>query len=109
MDAKSLKIKRIKAFLEISARDMKSAKILASECLEHAAFLVKQSAEKLLRAVLEHEQIVSSRTHSLRELASLLPVDHAWREPFFALDRVSLGNTLSIPDFDRQHHVHQCR
>jgi hypothetical protein len=48
---------------------------------------------KLLRAVLEHEQIVASPTHSLRQLAQLLPKDHRWRDAFDELDRISSAAT----------------
>ncbi len=59
MDAASLKRKRISAFLEIAQRDLRVAKHLLPDNPETAAFSVQQSAEKLLRAVLEHEVIVS--------------------------------------------------
>jgi hypothetical protein len=43
--------------------------------------------------VLEHEGIVSSKTHFLRELANLLPAGHDWREPFLDIDDISSGAT----------------
>jgi HEPN domain-containing protein len=93
MDANSLKRKRISAFLEIAQRDLRVAKALLPDSPEAAAFNIQQSAEKQLRAVLEHEVIVLGKTHSLRELANLLPPGHRWREPFLDIDHVSSGAT----------------
>jgi HEPN domain-containing protein len=93
MDAKSLKQKRTAAFLELVQRDISAARKLLPDMPGHAAFQVQQAAEKLLRAVLEHEQTIASPTHSLRQLAQLLPKDHRWRDAFDELDRISSAAT----------------
>ena len=93
MDANSLKQKRIAAFLALAQRDLANAKLVMMPSPEAAAFHVQQSAEKLLRAVLEHEIIVSGKTHSLRELAHHLPPEHHWRKPFLDIDHISPGST----------------
>jgi HEPN domain-containing protein len=67
--------------------------LLRKESPDDSPFFVQQCAEKLLRAVLEQEGVTAGKTHSLDELASLLPPEHRWRAPFLAFDRISSAAT----------------
>jgi HEPN domain-containing protein len=93
MDAHSLKRKRIDAFLTLSLKDVTVARKLLPDFAEHAAFNMQQAVEKMIRAVLEHEQIVAGNSHNIRQLAELLPNDHLWREKFDAMDHLSSSAT----------------
>jgi HEPN domain-containing protein len=93
MDANSLKRKRIEAFLEIALRDLKNARLLRQESPDDSAFFVQQSAEKLLRAVIEHAGIPAGRTHDIDDLAALLPDGHHWKQRFKEISRISSSAT----------------
>jgi HEPN domain-containing protein len=83
----------VEAFLEIALRDLKNARLLLKESPDDSAFFLQQSAEKLLRAVLEYEGIPAGKTHDLDDLASQLPDEHRWKQPFKSIARVSSSAT----------------
>ena len=74
------RLKRVRAFLQIAARELRSAKLLAGESPEDALFLLQQSSEKLARALIEAAGLVAGTTHNIQTLAEILPEGHALKD-----------------------------
>ncbi|MCO4054327.1 MAG: HEPN domain-containing protein [Bosea sp.] len=94
MDEKSLKRRRVEAFMALASRDMESARLLNAAQPESAAFHVQQAVEKLLRAVLEWEGVLASNTHNIAALSAILPEGHDFRETFYGFGELSRSATL---------------
>ena len=89
-----LREQRINGFLQIAGEEAKAAKNLLSDALSRqAVYFVQQSAEKLLRAVLEREGIPAGPTHSIAKLVELLSEAHPLRDKFLAFDELSVAST----------------
>ncbi|WP_170958866.1 HEPN domain-containing protein [Magnetospirillum sp. 15-1] len=75
----------------MAEEDLRAAE-LSMEAAPHSAYsLLARAAEKAAKAVLCHEGIRPPKTHSLDALASLLPVDHTWRQPIGDLENISIA------------------
>jgi HEPN domain-containing protein len=88
-----IRAKRIAAFLQIAEKEGKSARHLLPIAPEHSAYFVQQSVEKLLRAVLEHEDQPAGSTHNIRMLAETLPKGHQLYGQFLAFDSLSSASS----------------
>ncbi len=104
-----LREQRINGFLQLAGEEAKAAKnLLADGLSRQAVYFVQQSAEKLLRAVLEREGIPAGPTLSIAKLVELLSVSHSLRSRFLEFDDLSVASTryrypsqtgfLAIPD-----------
>jgi len=82
--ASDLRRRRIAAFLQIADEEAQAAATLLGLLPRQCAFFQQQCVEKLLRAVLEAEDVPAGPTHNLRTLADLLPRDHGLRSTFLA-------------------------
>ena len=89
-----LREQRINGFLQLAGEEAKAAKnLLADDLSRQAVYFVQQSAEKLLRAVLEREGIPAGPTHSIAKLVELLSVTHSLRSKFLEFDDLSVAST----------------
>ena len=93
MGAREQKQRRIQSFLALGEEEKKAAEILLGLLPRQAAFFQQQAAEKLVRALLEVEDLVAGPTHNLRTLIDLLPRDHAMREDLLRLEDLSSAAT----------------
>jgi HEPN domain-containing protein len=93
MAVNSHRLKRIRGFMQISARELRAARLLAEESPEDAMFLLQQATEKLVRAAIEAENGVAGITHNIRALTNLLPKDHELLESFKPLDDLGIAAT----------------
>lgn len=88
------------SFINLAREDLEVAKKLLIEHPRSAAFHIEQAAEKLLKAVLDAEGIVSpnSINHQLGQLAGLLPDGHIWRADLMAFDEYTpYGTSTRYP------------
>lgn len=89
-----LREQRINGFLHLADEEATAAKMLLADGLpRQAVYFVQQSAEKLLRAVLEREGIPAGPTHSIAKLVELLPTPHPLRDRFLSFDDLSVAST----------------
>jgi HEPN domain-containing protein len=79
--------------MTLAFEELKAAEMLLESLPRQSAFFQQQAAEKLLRAVLEVENIPAGPTHNLRTLADLLDKDHALRPEFLAVEDWSSAAT----------------
>ena len=86
--------KRVEAFLKIAAEELEAARRLQAPLPRQAEYFLQQSVEKLLRAVLEIEEIPAGVGHGLASLAHLLPPSHIWRDRFKTFDHLSAASTM---------------
>jgi HEPN domain-containing protein len=85
--------RRIAAFLQLAEEEMRAAETLVSVLPRQSAFFQQQCVEKLLRAVIESEDIPAGPTHNLRTLADLLPREHKLKATFLAFEELSSAAT----------------
>jgi HEPN domain-containing protein len=88
-----LRRRRIAAFLQIADEEAQAAATLLGVLPRQCAFFQQQCVEKLLRAVLEAEEIPAGPTHNLRTLTDLLPRDHELRSTFLEFEELSSAAT----------------
>ena len=84
-----VKERRIEAFLQLAQEERAAAERLVDVLPRQAIYFVQQSAEKLVRALLEQQNISAGTSHNLRFLAGLLPEGHAMKEHLLDLDDLS--------------------
>ena len=84
---------RIAAFLHLAQEELDAAKWLVERSPRQSAYLVQQSAEKLVRAILTDAEVKFGTGHSLAQMAEALPDDHPWIEKILPLDRHSPAAT----------------
>ena len=97
------RIRRTRAWLRYSSRDLRVARLLLRSGAEaepyHTAFWAQQSAEKAIKAGLVYAGVPFSRTHDLNELVELLPADYRTRRVAGALGELSdYGVETRYPD-----------
>ena len=85
--------KRIDALMRAAARDIEAARRLLPDLPDQAIFHAQQAAEKMTRAVCEHEGLSVGRTHNIGEAAAMLPDGHVFKEDLLTLDRLSSAAT----------------
>ncbi len=85
--------RKIDAFLTIADEEFAAAKQLAPLLPRQSAYFMQQSIEKLVRAVLEADEIVAGMTHNLRYLADLLGQDHPLKSAFISFDDLTPAST----------------
>ena len=85
--------KRVEAFLKIADEEFDAAERLSGPLPRQAFYFLQQSVEKLVRAVLEFEDLAAGTTHSLAYLAGLLPAEHGLRESFKDFEHLSSAST----------------
>lgn len=84
--------KRVQALLDLADEDIAAARALSS-LTRVARYHVQQSAEKAIKALLEHRDLNPGREHRFEFLAELLAADDPWRTRIQALDRLSPAAT----------------
>ena len=85
--------KRIEAFLIIADQELAAADKLRAPLPRQAQYFLQQSAEKLLRAVLESLGIIAGTSHQLFSLAEMLPPAHPLRMRFQGFEYLSNAST----------------
>ena len=84
---------KINSLLQLADDEHDCAVDLARKHPRQAAYLNSQAAEKAARAICEFERKPVGITHSLGQIASLLPNLHELREAILDLDRLSSAST----------------
>jgi HEPN domain-containing protein len=65
--------KRVRALLELADEDLGAARTLLGFSTRTARYHVQQSAEKAVKALLEHRGLYPRREHRFELLAEMLP------------------------------------
>src|SRR5260221_14124139 len=81
--------KRVQALLALADEDLGAARILLGFSMRTARYHVQQSAEKAVKALLEHRGINPGREHRFELLAEMLPEGDPWRSRIQSLDELS--------------------
>lgn len=87
------KQKRVAAFMQIAADELAAARKLTPELPQQGMFFLQQSAEKLIRALIEAEGKVAGNTHNLRSLAEVLTTSHPLFETLVTVQDLSASAT----------------
>jgi len=85
--------RRVEAFLEMAHEDLAVASALLATSTRLARYHVQQSAEKAVKALLEHRGLNPGREHRFESLAEMLPQDDQWRGRIQNLDILSPAAT----------------
>jgi HEPN domain-containing protein len=93
MKAEEIRRKRVSAFATLAEKEFEAARLLMDTHPEQAAYFLQQCVEKLLRGLLEMQEVASGPTHNIQQLASLLTEAGDWRKRFSALDELSVAAT----------------
>lgn len=72
--------KRVRAYLELAAKDVEAAELLLAGGNRYAAYHVQQSVEKVTKALLLARGIEAGIEHRLEELYRRFPDGDAWPE-----------------------------
>jgi HEPN domain-containing protein len=88
-----IRARRIASFLALAERDLLGAKTMLQLVPEHAAYCLQQTVEKLVRAVLEFDEVPAGPTHNIRSLADLLASGHVLHADVLAFDSLSSAST----------------
>ena len=86
-------LRRVEAFLVIADEEFAAAERLSAALPRQAQYFLQQSVEKLIRAVLERENIAAGTGHNISFLAGLMPLGHFLRRRFEAFDHLSAAST----------------
>ncbi|MCA3586187.1 MAG: HEPN domain-containing protein [Methylocystis sp.] len=84
---------RINGFLKIADEEFRAAESLVAALPRQAAYMMQQSVEKTLRAVLERDGVPAGPGHNIANLVSLLSKAHPLRDDFLAFDDLSTAST----------------
>jgi HEPN domain-containing protein len=85
--------KRVQALLALADEDSSAARILLGFSTRTARYHVQQSAEKAVKALLEHHGMNPGREHRFELLAEMLPERDSWRFRIQSLDELSPAAT----------------
>ncbi|MBI1779717.1 MAG: HEPN domain-containing protein [Proteobacteria bacterium] len=85
--------KRVEAFLAMADEDLGAASMLLASSTRIARYHVQQSAEKAVKALLEHRGLNPGREHRFEFLAEMLPESDIWRARIRDLDLLSPAAT----------------
>src|SRR5262245_4752992 len=85
--------RRVRALLEMASEDLAGAKSLLVVSTRLARYHVQQSAEKAVKALLEHRGLNPGREHRFESLADMLPQGDEWRDRIRNLDSLSPAAT----------------
>ncbi len=85
--------KRVQALLALAAEDLQAARALLTISTRSARYHVQQSAEKAVKALLEHRGVNPGREHRFDRLAEMIAADDAWRPRIQSLDKLSPAAT----------------
>jgi HEPN domain-containing protein len=85
--------RRVGALLEMADEDLAGAKAILAISTRLARYHVQQSAEKAVKALLEHRDLNPGREHRFESLAEMLPGSDPWRVRIANLDSLSPAAT----------------
>lgn len=85
--------KRVHALLALADEDLAAARTLLATSTRIARYHAQQSAEKAVKALLEHRDFNPGREHRFEFLAEMLPHDDPWRARILRLDVLSPAAT----------------
>lgn len=84
---------KVSSFLQLAEEELGAAEDLVAKRPRQAAYFVAQAAEKAARALCEAEGVLVGTTHSLGNIASMLPPQHALKQRVRDLDYLSSAST----------------
>jgi len=85
--------KRVQALLRMAEEDLAGARAMLDTSTRLARYHVQQSAEKAIKALLEHRGLNPGREHRFGSLAELIPGDDEWRARIQDFDALSSAAT----------------
>ncbi|WP_442577686.1 HEPN domain-containing protein [Mesorhizobium sp. ASY16-5R] len=85
--------RRIFSFMTLAREELNAAAVLPKVNERQAAYFQQQAVEKLLRAVLEAEDVLTGPTHNIGDLAGRLPDGHLLEAKFVRFDGLSVAAT----------------
>jgi HEPN domain-containing protein len=85
--------RRVHALLALADEDLGAARTLLDFSTRTARYHVQQSAEKAVKALLEHRDINPGREHRFESLAEMLSEGDPWRSRIHSLDLLSPAAT----------------
>jgi HEPN domain-containing protein len=85
--------RRVAAFIEIADKELAAARMLTPQLPQQGMFFLQQSAEKLIRALIEADGKVAGNTHNLRVLADILKPSHPLFEILLSVEDLSASAT----------------
>ncbi len=85
--------RRVRALLEMADEDLAGASALLAISTRLARYHVQQSAEKVVKALLEQRGLNPGREHRFESLAEMLPQGDQWRGRIQSLDSLSPAAT----------------
>jgi HEPN domain-containing protein len=83
----------VAAFIQIADKELAAARKLAPEFPQQAMFFLQQSAEKMIRALIEADGKVAGNSHNLRALAEVLTPGHPLFETLLTVQDLSAAAT----------------
>ncbi|MCO5729936.1 HEPN domain-containing protein [Rhizobium sp. SSA_523] len=110
MTPEQLRQQRVRSFFQLAQEELAVALAIKAQHHRQAAYFLQQCVEKLLRGVLEMEQVPAGTMHNIRGLVDLLPQGHMMAERFLELDVLSPAATRyrypgpkgTVADFDKR-------
>jgi HEPN domain-containing protein len=83
----------VEALLQMADEDLGAARLLLSFSTRTPRYHVQRSAEKAVKALLEHRGLNPGREHRFGLLAEMLPEGDVWRPRILSLDVLSPAAT----------------
>lgn len=93
MNAEEIRRKRVEAFRTLASEELDAARLLRKSHPAQAAYFLQQAVEKLLRGLLEMQDVPTGPTHNIQMLASMLKDSPEWVKKFDAVDELSVAAT----------------
>jgi HEPN domain-containing protein len=85
--------KRVQALLQMAEEDLAGARAMLDTSTRLARYHLQQSAEKAIKALLEHRGLNPGREHRFGSLAEMIPGDDEWRARIQGFDVLSSAAT----------------
>jgi len=79
--------------MTLAREELRAASTLMKDSPRQAVYFQQQTVEKLLRGVLEAEDIFAGPTHNIRGLTDLLPKGHRFYDLFLEFEELSSAAT----------------
>lgn len=93
MTAEELRRRRIESFRKLAFEELSAAKMLAKTHSGQSAYFLQQCVEKLVRGVLEINDLPAGPTHQIAQLAYLLGKESVYAKRFATFDELSVAAT----------------
>ena len=79
----------IRSYLDDAQENIEAYQLLAASRNRHAAYMLQQAAEKLVKALRISLRLYATKEHRIRELLRDIPDENPWRERLLELEVLS--------------------